>query len=211
MLELTDFLGVITRGSSESASEVERAKATMMKSTFRRLNWIEPSALRSSIARASAMPGCQAYASARDTAEALRALATGRVISQRALADCLRSRRTAPAAGTGRQTKMHRLFDDAEFGLGVQLGIAERAGVALAAADGAEQSWGHLAANGSFAIVVPGCAATGARPLVAVLLVNLDQQGPSGEPAATEAYASDNAHVFRAVLRQLVAANVAQH
>ena len=46
MLELTDFLGVITRGSSESASEVERAKATMMKSTFRRLNWIEPSALR---------------------------------------------------------------------------------------------------------------------------------------------------------------------
>jgi len=63
---------------------------------------------------------------------------------------------------------MHRLFDDAEFGLGVQLGIAERAGVALAAADGAEQSWGHLAANGSFAIVVPGCAATGARPLVAV-------------------------------------------
>ena len=89
----------------------------------------------------------------------------------------------------------------------MQIGVAEQARV-LPSVPGGQVSWGHLAANGSFALVLPASGGAGSRPLVATLTLNLDQHGPSGlEGAVDGEYLSDGLHTSRSILRAIVEAN----
>jgi len=211
MLELTAFITAVSAADKPDATLSERVVSESMTNLFGKLPWLECGAYRSSLARSSVMPGSQAYASARDAAEALRAIATGRVLSGSTLTDCLTTRRVPTSASDlaqqSKQPRLFKIFEGAEFGLGVQIGVAEAARI-LDAPPGTEQSWGHLGSNGSFALVLPGSAELGTRPLVATLLLNLDQHGPAGEPGVNDdEYMSDGLYTSRAVLRAVVEAN----
>lgn len=211
MEELTAFVTSVAAGDKPDATPVDKATSASMVNLFGKLPWLECGAYRSDIARRSVLPGSQAYASARDTSDALRAVATGRVLSPSTLAEALQSRRVAPTADPlslpAKQPRLFKLFEKAEFGLGVQIGVAESAGV-TSAPPGGQQSWGHLGSNGSFALVLPGLADLGTRPIVATLLLNLDQHGPSGEPGVTQdEFVSDGLHTCRTVLRAVVDAH----
>lgn len=211
MEELTAFVSAVSAADKADATFADKATAASMLKLFGKLPWLECGSYRSQIARQSILPGSQAYASARDTADALRAIATGRVLSPPTLAEALQSRGVAvtsdPLSRPAKQPRLFKVFEQAEFGLGVQIGVAEAAGV-TSAPPGGQQSWGHLGSNGSFALVLPGSDELGTRPIVATLLVNLDQHGPSGEPGVTEdEFVSDGLHTCRTVLRAVVEAN----
>ena len=151
-------------GGAEGASEAEALRARGASCYLGKNHWIQPSAMRAPEACAAVLPGLQAYASARATAEWLRRLRAGAILGPRALDDALASRRPskAPSPSPAFFARDFRAFEHFEFGLGVQL-------LRPAGRPGAPPLWGHSAANGSFALVLPSCRA---GPVVAVLLLN---------------------------------------
>jgi len=161
VLEQLLFLShVASRAARDGATDAEKADAAVWMCLFGKPQWVEPSAFSRPRARRAVLPGLQAYATARDAAAALRAVAFGGLLSPKTLAEARRSRRPPPSR-LSTPTRMPPGFrasfgEEAEWGLGVQL-------VPCGGAD----CWGHLGANGSFALVIPG-----RRPLVATLLTN---------------------------------------
>jgi len=169
MSEFEFFVDVTERGKRAEASMAEKADGAYWMSMFGRDQWFEPSALNGSLAKASILPGLQAFATARSTCEALRGMATGKALGSATLEESLRSRK--PNAGGASASppimpKPFKQFEKADWGLGIQL-------VPL---PGREAAWGHQAGNGSFALVLPG-----EKPMAAALLLNRSDGGSVAE------------------------------
>jgi len=129
------------------------------------------------------LPGLQAFGTARSLAGLLTAAVTpksaGGLLSSSVAQDMLRSRKPADAAGSGIEElsaelgHVLRLEDFTDFGLGVQL-------VDLQSWGGLQsKAWGHLAQNGSMALVIPGD-----RPLAVALLLNMTSREDDGQQVA---------------------------
>ena len=155
--------GIAARAGRAGASDAERVDARVWLCLFGKPQWIEPSAFARPRARRAVLPGLQAYATARDAAAVLHAAAHGG-LSPQMLADARRSRKPPPSP-LSKPTAMPPAHPFSafthEWGLGLQLVPAP------GAAPGQPPCWGHLAANGSFTLVIPG-----RRPLVAAFLTN---------------------------------------
>jgi len=169
MQDFSYFIGVIEQSQRPDASAAEKADGAFWKSIFGKESWIGPTALRREVAKAaSELPGLQAFATARTVAEAMRAAAKGRMLRPATLTNALRSRR--PGSGLAstpcRMVRALKTFEGGEWGLGIQLSPLKASGAAAG-------SWGHAAANGSFALVLPN----GRRPLAAVFLTNRSESG----------------------------------
>ena len=158
------FTSVIGRGASKDATEAERVDGKVWLSLFGKPQWIEPPAMARPRARRATLPGLAAYATARDVTAALHAVASGNVLAPHTLENALRSRKPPPSemSKPSRMPLPFRSFQDAEWGLGIQL-----VEVGASRAGGRTTCWGHLGTNSSFALVIPG-----RRPLVATLLLN---------------------------------------
>ncbi|CAJ1378705.1 unnamed protein product [Effrenium voratum] len=155
MVEFEHFVDATNRGRAKTASQAEKAENAMWMSFFGREHWFNPAALNRELPRSSLLPGLQAFATAKDTAQALRG--AKRLLSPTLWREASRSRR--PNAGEATRMPHHlECFREAEWGLGLQL---------LTLPDGTARALGHCASNGSVVAVLPG-----ARPLVAAFLVN---------------------------------------
>ena len=168
--ELGYFSSVIGAGAKKDATAAERADGKVWLSMFGKPQWIEQSAYASPRARRAALPGLVAYATARDVAAVLHAVAAGRVLAAHTVDNALRSRKPPPSdlSTPTRMPLLLRGFEDSEWGLGIQIikpPIAGRPGANGTA--GKPACWGHVSANGSFAFVIAG-----RRPLVATMLLN---------------------------------------
>jgi CubicO group peptidase (beta-lactamase class C family) len=155
--------GIAARAGRVGASDAERVDARVWLCLFGKPQWIEPSAFARPRARRAVLPGLQAYATARDAAAVLHAAAHGG-LSPQMLADARRSRKPPPSSvskPTGMPPAHPFSAFTHEWGLGLQLVPPP------GAAPGQPPCWGHLAANGSFTLVIPG-----RRPLVAAFLTN---------------------------------------
>lgn len=171
-----EFIGIIKRAERKDASASERADFDTWGSAFGKEQWCEAGALRVEPARSAIMPGIQAFATARVCAEALRAVATGAVVTPRMVAEARRSRRPpkGPNSEPCRLIEKWRHFERAEWGLGVELvhsdGIRHTVSSEPTPATSAKKdalAWGHTSMSGSFALVVPG-----EKPMVMSLLLN---------------------------------------
>ena len=171
MQEFGYFQEVIAKGGKEAkgASQAEKVDGAVWLCIFGKPQWVEPSSAHHPLAKQSIIPGIQAYGAASDVAKALLAVARGRLVSQRTLSEALRSRKppTSPLSKCTRMPLPLRTFEEAEWGLGLQL---------VKPKGGGPTCWGHTAADGSFALVIPG-----KRPLVAVLLLNRSGGAPAAE------------------------------
>ncbi|CAL1167735.1 unnamed protein product [Cladocopium goreaui] len=153
------FIDATNRGKSKTATAGQKAEHGMWMSFFGREHWFNPAALNREIPKTHVLPGRQAFATAKDTAKALRA-AHGTCLSQRMWNEAARSRKP-PKGGDSEPCRLpHHLerFQNAEWGLGLQR---------LRLPDDREVL-GHAACNGSFAVLLPNQS----RPVVAAFLVN---------------------------------------
>jgi len=183
------LISVIDNGKKVDATPAERADGATWLSHFGKELWCNGPAMAREPWRSAALPGVQAYATASAAAEALRAVAAGEVLRPELLAEALRSRRPPQGSHEARPCRLlpdKRMFDNGEWGLGIQLDPL-RNGSASSGSEpaSAPRSWGHVASNGSFALALPG-----RQPMVAVLLLNRD----------------DGEHVARQVLDMLLQA-----
>ena len=115
------------------------------------------------------LPGLSAWATAHDASVALRRLVSGHVVSASMLAAAKVSRRPAGQPEQAVHTRMPRAFkafENAEWGLGLQLLQLGRG------ADGQEAAYGHTASNGSFCLCLPAGPAVGPRTLITTFVVN---------------------------------------
>lgn len=159
MEEFEHFIDATNRGKSKTATAGQKAEHGMWMSFFGREHWFNPAALNREIPKTHVLPGRQAFATAKDTAKALRA-AHGTCLSQRMWNEAARSRKP-PKGGDSEPCRLpHHLerFQNAEWGLGLQR---------LRLPDDREVL-GHAACNGSFAVLLPNQS----RPVVAAFLVN---------------------------------------
>lgn len=159
MEEFEHFIDATNRGKSKTSTAGQKAEHGMWMSFFGREHWFNLAALNREIPKTHVLPGRQAFATAKDTAKALRA-AHGTCLSQRMWNEAARSRKP-PKGGDSEPCRLpHHLerFQNAEWGLGLQR---------LRLPDDREVL-GHAACNGSFAVLLPNQS----RPVVAAFLVN---------------------------------------
>ncbi|CAJ1366384.1 unnamed protein product, partial [Effrenium voratum] len=95
MVEFEHFVDATNRGRAKTASQAEKAEHAMWMSFFGREHWFNPAALNRELPRSSLLPGLQAFATAKDTAQALRG--AKRLLSPTLWREASRSRR--PNAG----------------------------------------------------------------------------------------------------------------
>jgi len=167
--ELGAFVDACDRIEAADATPAQRAHGAAWKSLFGHLHWVDAPSFRREVVKRAAMPGMAAWANARDASEALRSLIGGAVISNASLADARTSRRPDGQSEHAVHTRLPRsfkVFEGAEWGLGVQLVALEGGGA------GQPHAFGHVAANGSFCLCLPAGPAVGPRPLIATLLTN---------------------------------------
>ena len=159
MEEFEHFIDATNRGRSKNATVAQKAEHGMWMSFFGREHWFNPAALNREIPKNNVLPGRQAFATAKDTAKALRAAATGGVLSQRMWNDAVRSRKPPKGPDSEPCRLPHHLerFQNAEWGLGLQRTHLPNG----------QEVLGHSACNGSFAVLLPT-----SRPVVAAFLVN---------------------------------------
>ena len=162
------FSQVSERASRPAATEAELAEGAALISVFGKPQWLEPSAAAKSALLGATLPGMVAYATAADASRVLYAAASGAVLSPTLLADAMRSRKPPSSAFSTPATMPPFLaaFNDAEWGLGIQL-VRAPAPTGAGSTQAPPLCWGHVGANGSFSLVIPGL-----RPLVATFLVN---------------------------------------
>jgi len=135
------------------------------------------------------LPGLQAFGTARSMTGLLAAAvipaAAGGLLSSNMAQDMLRSRKPSQTENESPESGIEelsaelghvlRLEDFTNFGLGVQLVDSQSWGGRQSSAP----AWGHLAQNGSMALVIPG-----ERPLAVALLLNMTGRGDSGRQVA---------------------------
>eukprot|EP00913_Durusdinium_trenchii_P002791 g2582.t1 len=160
MEEFEHFVDATNRGRSKNATKGQKAEHGMWMSFFGREHWFNPAALNRDLPRTSVLPGRQGFATAKDTAKALRAAAAGQALSQRMWREASRSRKPEKGPDSEPCRLPHHLerFQDAEWGLGLQM---------LRLPNG-HQALGHSACNGSFAVLLQRRS----RPVVVAFLVN---------------------------------------
>lgn len=171
------FLDLMEQSESPNSSAGEMADAMTWKTTFGKRQWLEPTALQSNLARTSVIPGVQAFATARSTAQALRAVARGKVLQGSTLADAQISRCPPPGPYSTpvRLMDEYKQFENSNWGLGLELLQSPCSPPA------APPLWGHTSTNGSFTVVFPR-----AKPLVASLLLNCEKGNQVAEQVLKE-------------------------
>ncbi|CAK9086151.1 unnamed protein product [Durusdinium trenchii] len=118
MEEFEHFVDATNRGRSKNATKGQKAEHGMWMSFFGREHWFNPAALNRDLPRTSVLPGRQGFATAKDTAKALRAAAAGQALSQRMWREASRSRKPEKGPDSEPCRLPHHLerFQDAEPG-----------------------------------------------------------------------------------------------
>jgi len=158
-----DFAGLqdlmdADKARSKPDGTLTKAQAMVILSTVGRETWPIDAALP--------LPGCQAFSTADTMAKLLLKAHQGRVVESGTLQNMTRSRKPAGDSAI-KLPVVFSAFNDAEFGLGLQLLRQPQAGSYTPRGVQERPAWGHSSLTGSFAYVVPG-----RRHLVASLVVN---------------------------------------
>ncbi len=169
MIEFNRYLDIAQASEAPGATEAERANFASYGCLFGKVSWLEASGIRDGGVQAAELHGLQAFATARDTSLALAAAARGEIVGRDVLADALRSRRPTKQRDDAPMPRVVSYFEGSEWGLGIQLGVAEAAAAGGNKAGGplagrarddrpraAIPSWGHVSSSGSFALVLAG-------------------------------------------------------